>query len=263
MRYIYAVLTCLTLSSCATNPYTQYYTGATNARTELNYVHSGEQIRIVPSDNIDADTKKLMAKGYTPIGRSTFNAHSNKVNDNQVLAQAELIGAQIVLTASKYTNTESGAVPITVPNVTTSNSSASATAYGNKGSVTAYGTGTTTTYGSNTVYMPYNIRRADFFALYFAKTKSIVGAYTEPLSDEMKQKLQSNSGVKVFLVAEDTPAFDANILPGDVLLTFNGIPIRSVENYQELIKQDGGTPIKLTIYRDGKVIKKVITPNSL
>lgn len=263
MRYIYAVFCCLVLSSCATNPYAQYYSGSSNARQEQNYVHTSEPIRIIHSDDIDRDTKKLMAKGYTPIGRSTFNAGSNKVNDNQVLEQADLIGAQVVLTASKYTNTESGAVPINVPNVTTTNSSASATAYGNKGTVNAYGTGTTTTYASNTVYMPYNIRRSDFFALYFAKTKTIVGAYTEPLNDEMKKKLQSNSGVRVFLVADDSPAFDANILPGDILLTFNGIPIKSVENYQELIKQDGRAGILFTIYRDGKTLKKKINPNPL
>lgn len=261
MRYLYAVLICLSLSSCATNPYTQYYSGSANARQQPNYVYTTEPVRIVQSDNIDSDTKKLMTKGYTPIGRSVFNAGSNKVNDNQILEQADLIGAQLVLTASKYTNTESGAVPINVPNVTTTNSSASATAYGNKGAVNAYGTGTTTTYGSNTVYMPYNIRRSDFFALYFAKTKTVVGAYTEPLNDEMKKKLQSNSGVRVFLVADDSPAFDANILPGDILLTFNGSPIKSVENYQELLKQDGQEPIQFTIYRDGKIIKKKITPN--
>lgn len=262
MRYFYATLICLVLSSCASNPYSQYYSGSVNARQQENYIYTGEPIRVIPTDDIDGDTKKLMAKGYTPIGRSTFNAGSNKVNDQQILEQADLIGAQVVLTASKYTNTESGAIPVNVPNVTTTNSSASATAYGNKGSVNAYGTGTTTTYGSNTIYMPYNIRRSDYLAMYFAKTKSRVGAYTEPLSDEMKKKLQSNSGVRVFLVTDDSPAFDANILPGDILLTFNGQPIKSVENYQELLKQDGSAPIQFSIYRDGKIIKKRLVPNT-
>lgn len=260
MRLIISVFALL-LTGCATNPYANFYNGVPDARKEANYVPTSDQIRIMQSTDIDKDTKQLMVKGYVPIGQSSFNSGDSRINEQQVYEQAQKVGAQVVLTASKYTNTVSGSTPVVVPNVTQTYSSGSATAFGLGGTVNAYGSGNTTTYGSNTLYVPYSVRRSDYFALYFIKTKSKIGAYVEPIDDETKKKLQSNAGVRVFLVAEDTPAFDANILPGDILLTFDGLPIKSVENYQELIQHTSGQVVQLSIYRDGKTIKKKIVTN--
>lgn len=255
MRLIFSALALL-LTACATNPYASFYNGVPDARKEANYIPTSDQIRILQSTDIDKDTKQLMIKGYVPIGQSSFNSGDNRINEQQVYEQAQKVGAQIVLTASKYTNTVSGSTPVVIPNVTQTYSSGSASAYGLGGSVNAYGTGSTTTYGSNTVYVPYSVRRSDFYALYFIKTRAKVGAYVEPIDDETKKKLQSNAGVRVFIVAENTPAFDANILPGDILLAFDGAPIKSVDNYQEMIRYYSGSVLEITIYRDGKVIKK-------
>lgn len=260
MRHMITLIALL-LTACATNPYSSFYSGTPDARKEASYIPTSDQIRILQSTDIDKDTKQLMVKGYVPIGQSSFNSGDSRVNEEQVYEQAQKVGAQVVLTASKYTNTVSGSTPVIVPNVTQSYSAGSATAYGFGGTVNAYGTGSTTTYGSNTLYVPYSVRRSDYFALYFIKTKSKIGAYVEPIDDETKKKLQSNAGVRVFIVAEDSPAFDANILPGDILLSLDGTPIKSVENYQELLQKTSGATIQLSIYRDGKIIKKKLTAN--
>lgn len=248
------------LSACASNPYSTFYNGTDNARQLRAYVPSSEQIRILQSNDVDRDTKQLMVKGYVPIGQSLFNSGDQQINENQVYEQAVKIGAQIVITASKYTNTVSGSAPVTVPKVTQTYSSGTATAYGSAGTINAYGAANTTTYGSNTIYVPYSIRRSDFIAVYFVKTKSVIGAYVEPLDDAAKKRLQSNAGVRVTIVIEDSPAFDANIIPGDILLTIDGQPIKSVENYQEYLQKLSGAPVQLTLYRDGKIIKKKLTP---
>lgn len=222
---------------------------------------TSDQIKIVASNNIDRDTKQLMVKGYIPVGQSLFNSGDSHVNENQVYEQALKVGAQIVLTTNKYTNTVSGSTPVSVPNVTRTYSSGTATAYGPGSTINAYGAANTTTYGSNTVYVPYSIRRSDFMAIYFVKSKSVIGAFVEPIDNETKKKIQSNSGVRVILVAEDTPAFESNILPGDVLLTLNGHPIKSVENYQDQLQNLPDAPVQITVFRDGKILKKKLTPS--
>lgn len=263
MRFLLIGFACLFIAACAAvNPYEKYYRGETNARSNPEYIVSTEPIRIIPTNNLEQDGKKLMAKGYAPIGKSAFNAGENSVSTQQVLDVATIVGAQIVLTASEYTNTESGAVPILIPNVSTSYSSGTATAYGAGGSATAYGSGTTTTYGNKAVYMPYSIRRSDFVAFYFAKTKVKVGLYVEPLDDSLKKKIQRNNGVRVYVVIEDSPAFEANVLPDDILLSVNGTPIKSIEHFQEILTQLPYGLSQFEIYRDGKILRKNLKINS-
>lgn len=160
-----------------------------------------------------------------------------------------------MLVSSKFSHAVSGAIPLTLPNTTTSYSSGTATAYGSGGSVTAYGSGTTTTYGTQTTYIPYTVNRSDFNAIYFARIKPRIGFLAEPLDDEAKRRLQSNSGVRVVVVTEGSPAFDANILPGDILISFGGETVRSVDHYQELLKTLSGEAVDLVLNRDDRLIK--------
>jgi hypothetical protein len=99
---------------------------------------------------LDAYTKR----GYVMIGSSSFNSGGPQTDD-AAIQQAKEVGADIVLILNpKYTESETRAVPISIPTTTTSYSSGTATAYGPSGPITAYGTGTTTTYGTTTNYVP-------------------------------------------------------------------------------------------------------------
>lgn len=116
-------------------------------------------------------------------------------------------------------------------------------------------------YGSQTTMVPYTVQRSDFLAIYFAKGQAKIGLFAVPLDDETRQKLETNSGIRVDLVIENTGAFNSDILPGDVLLKFNETQIRSVEQYQELITQFKGSQVSFTIVRNGKPITKVVPVN--
>src|SRR6202043_3245767 len=111
-----------------------------------------------------------------------------------------------------------GAVPLMLPQTSTSYTSGSATAYGAGEPVTAYGNATTTTYGTQTTMMPYSVARSDFGAVYFVKTRQRAGIITLPLDDAAHKRLGTNSGILVRLVVDGTPAFNADVFPGDVLL---------------------------------------------
>jgi hypothetical protein len=250
------------LSGCA-NYFSEYYRGMPNGRLRPEYIASTEPLKIYSTNDFSRDVKDLLQRGYVVIGQSAFNAGRNKVSEGQLREQAEKVGAQVVLCSSQYTHTVSGAVPLTLPKTTTSYSTGTATAFGPGGPVTAYGSGTTTTYGTQTTYMPYSIDRADFQAVYLARAKTRIGFYAEPLDDGTRRRLGRNAGVRVGVVVEGTPAFDADILPGDVLLSFGGGTVQSVEHYQELLRGFQGNSVELVLDRDGRSITKTVAVRGL
>jgi hypothetical protein len=247
----------LFLTSCA-NPYAQFYKGLPDARQRPDYEPIKSELQIYGTDNFDRDAQALIRRGYMPIGQASFNAASNSVTEAQLREQAAKIGAHAVLISSKYTHTISGAMPLTLPQTTTSFSTGTATAYGPAGTVNAYGTGMTTTYGSQTVMMPYSIARSDFGAIFFAKTRPRVGIYCQPTDDGTRKRLQTNAGVIVKEVVEGSPAFRADILPGDVVLAIENDQVQSPENFIQIISKYEGQNVVFHLDRDGKLLDKQI-----
>lgn len=252
----------LVITGCV-NPYEKFYTGKPDVRVEPQYMPSNEGLKIFSSNDFKQGIRALKRKGYFPFGESAFYANPNVVSEAQLREQASKIGAQVVLVSQKFSHSVSGAMPLTLPNTTTSYSTGSATAYGPSGPVTAYGSGTTTTYGTQTTYIPFTVNSSDFNAVYFAKGKSRIGFLTAPLDDEARKRIESNAGVLVDIVVEDTPAFEADILPGDILISFNGGTVRSIEHYQELLMSYSGETVELIFNRDGRTVKKVVPVRKL
>lgn len=242
-----------------TNPYTQFYKGAPDATKIPSYDPSPAELKIYSSNDFQRDIQALKAKGFMPIGDSSFSAGSNSASERQVKSHAQKIGAHIVLVSSQYSHTVSGAAPLTIPKTTTSYSSGSATAYGSGGVVNAYGSGTTTTYGSQTVMMPYSVDRSNFTAIYFVKVKFRVGMGVDSTDQETKQRLQSNSGVKVTSLIEGSPAYNADILINDIVLSIEGEKVSSPDNFVALIESLQGKTVSFKLDRDGETLTKEIT----
>jgi len=247
----------LFLASCA-NPYSQFYQGTPDARLQPGYESVQASLQVYGTDNFDRDRLSLMRRGYMPVGNASFNAASNQVSEAQLREQAQKIGAHVVLVSSKYSHTVTGARPLNVPNTTTSYSSGTATAYGAGGVAHAYGSGTTTTHGSQTVMMPYSVARSDFGAIFFVKVKSRVGIVAQPVDDETRKRLQTNAGIKVLVVSEGSSAFQADVLPGDIVLAVGGDAVQSMDNYYQLLNKYEGQSVPFRIDRDGKSIEKQI-----
>ncbi|MEK6806126.1 MAG: PDZ domain-containing protein [Pseudomonadota bacterium] len=256
MKKIYLLVT-VCLASC-TNPYAKFYQGATDVQVQPYYDPLQAALEIYSTDDFERDTKALLRRGYSPIGESSFQAGSNSVSESDLREQAAKIGAHVVLVASKYSHTVSGAVPLNIPKTTTSYSSGSATAYGSGGTVNAYGNSTTTTYGSQTVMMPYAVNRSDFGARYFVKTKSRLGVTPQPVTDELRRKIKTNAGVSVYVVTEGTSAFAADVLPDDIILSIGDDAIQSVEHFYRLLDKYQGQKPSFKIVREGKTLKKQI-----
>lgn len=257
MRYIKRLFPLLALltTSCA-NPYSQFYVGSSDASELPGYVPVHRPLRIIQTDNFQRDGMKLLRRGYLPIGRSSFNAPTNRASMGQLQEQAKKIGAEIVLYSSRYTNTVRGAMPYQAPQTTISNSTGAATAYGPGGVVNAYGNGTTTTYGSQTIMMPYAISHSDFMAVFYAKDQSHIGIVPKSLDNAIRRRIQSDTGVYVYVIVDGSSAFRANILPGDVVLAVDEKPVDSVRGYMRLLKQYQGHTVTLRLDRDGTKLDK-------
>lgn len=253
---ILAVLLALTLSACA-NPYSQFYRPTLDAKTMPSYIPASGPLKIYTTNDFPKDVDALMRKGYIPVGNASFNAASNKVTESQLRDQAAKVSAQVVLISSHYTHTVTGAMPLVLPNNTTSYSSGTATAYGpGGGMVNAYGNSTTTTYGTQTMIVPYSVSRSDFGAVFFVKTRTRAGIITVPLDDVTHKRLGTNSGVLARVIVDGSPAFNADIFPGDIVLAVGSEKVQSPEQYTQLLNQYEGQSVTFHLDRDGQAVEK-------
>jgi len=200
-------------------------------------------------------------RGYIVIGQSMFNS-GRRESDDAAVRQGIAVGADLVVILNpRYTGSFTSSVPVTTPTTSTSYSSGTATAFGPGGPVTAYGSGTTTTYGSTTSYVPVTVHRSDYGALYFVKQRVGLGIQYRDLNDAERQELQTNKGVVVRLVVDGSPAFDADVLVGDVLTAIDGIPISGVRACTQLLAERHGKLVSLSIVRRGQRMEKAIQVN--
>lgn len=235
----------LSFAAACSSGYSQYYTDYSQGIDYIAPPSKAPEIVNVPGTPQEV-VYSMFTNGYKLIGESSFNGPSEDTSG--AIAQAKKVGAEYVVLTSEYTNTVSGAVPLTTTKTITSNTTGTATAYGTGGMATGYYNGTTTTTVPSTTYIPYSTRRYDQNALYFAPmTEPCLGVFPEELNDTEKSALGTNKGFRVAAVRKGSPAYDADILPNDYILEVNGRPITdapppsAVENAELLIVRRVGS----------------------
>lgn len=259
-----SIATATLLSGCA-NGYKQFYTAAPNANSEVIAKNRAapplvEPVveRSGPPPDHDAFVNSYRRRGYELLGASEFISGSTH-KDEQAIQQAKDIGADlVVIIIPQYQGSTTENVPLTLPTTTTSYSSGTATAYGRGGTVTAYGSGTTTTYGTSTTYIPVTTHRNHYGAAFFAKMKTNIGLNFRPLNGEERQELQTNQGVVVAVVVEDSRAFHADFLEGDVVVAVDDVKVTGLSGFRSLMESKLGTEVTFNILRKGKAINKVL-----
>ena len=71
----------------------------------------------------------------------------------------------------------------------------------------------------------------------------------------------AGNGIMVRAVVEDSPAEQAGIEPGDVILTVAGEPIQNSADLSNIVNSvEAGTEITLTLLRDGQEVSKKLKP---
>lgn len=255
----------INLAGCVTAPdgFSQFYQAQAGAGMTHLPPYSGST-KIITSSEPITDAKELFRNGYGLIGFSAFRSPTQ--SDSAWMAQAKKVGADVVLISSEYLGSEQMVVPYNQYSpgqsyTATSSGTVNANARGSGGY--AYGTGnyyessTTTAPGTfNTQLIPVIVQRYQYEAGFFRRMPPVIfGVMAKPLPSEIRQQLERNTGVSVFVVVNGSPAFNANILEGDVILKVNGENVESVADFREKYTSLAGQKVDVEIWRNGQFKK--------
>jgi len=259
----------LVASGCHTNGFEKYYSPLPGSETTKNspwIEHSTAEPKVYTySEDPKSDNLRAAEDGYIMVGSSSFYGPTKNMTKAQLRDEAKRVGASLVLVHSQYKDTLSGVVPWTVqnpPQVSTFNTTGTLSAYGTGG----YSTGTysgqstmTSPGGSTTYAIPYSVSRNDVVATFWVRqdpSKIRLGVNTVPLPEDMRTKLQRNTGVVAAAVIRGTPAFNANILRGDVILKIGGENVIDPRGFSEQLTKFEGQTVNIELLR-GETTKTI------
>ncbi|WP_190808718.1 PDZ domain-containing protein [Flagellimonas sp. S3867] len=89
-----------------------------------------------------------------------------------------------------------------------------------------------------------------------------LGVSLRDLTLEERTDIERNKGAFVVDVIEDTPAFESNIIPGDVLIKIHGLQVKDANQAILLINAiDTNEDLKVTVFRKGGLRELVVKFN--
>ncbi len=115
-----------------------------------------------------------------------------------------------------------------------------------------------------TTLMSRNELHFDQVATFWKKvdpSKLKLGALTQPIDPELRRALGTRHAVMVNNVVAGTPAYEADLFEGDVLLTINGERIRGTSGLDALLESHRGSSILLRLWREGEELETELALN--
>lgn len=87
----------------------------------------------------------------------------------------------------------------------------------------------------------------------------LLGLTVEDVDDELRDKWRLSGGVVVVQVAEDSPATEAGLRTGDVIVQLGYRGIANVDDYREVLEEmPRGAPVALRFFRNGRSVFRTI-----
>lgn len=247
MRLIAAFAMSVVLSEPAmANDWEKFYRAYPGANQGIEAVVPPE---IVPSsDDADSDMEAMWRKGFAPIGFTSFTSSNGKTAD--AVRFARKLKARYLIVATNLASSATIPLPLTLPTAQTTYSNGTATAYGSGGYARGTYSGTSTTYGSQTTYMPITVQSFTKLAVFFREMPKVgAGIMQRDLTNAEMARLGTRHVLAVRFVRDGSPAFIADVFPGDLITMVNGRPF-SEATWAESAK--GPQPMKLQIIRNGQ-----------
>lgn len=237
MRRLVGLVVLLLLAGCA-NPFEQAFRETGAGLKSDRVVYNAEPIRALRGSDISppgqvSDVRALFTEGYQPIGVAGFVGSRPDVE--AAVAQGRKVGASVVVFYSRYQGTLTGTTLVSTPMTITH--------VGHRGHVY-----TTTVY--TTQQVPYAIDRFDLVAGYFARSKDYgVGLMLAPPSPEEQKAFGTDKGQVVRAVRRDSTAWQADIVPGDLVLKIDGQTVDGAPEDGSLFAPLAGRDVTLTVRR--------------
>jgi len=236
--------------------YSKFYQPAPRGSVAL--LPSATPPEIVQSTgDAQADVTRMWQQGFALIGYSAFNG---KLHDPaKALKFGLTLKARYVVVATGGVSERTSAIPLTMPTSNTSQTFGNVAVSGGLGSANGTFNATTTTTGSQTTYIPFTVRRADQAAAYFGPVERRgSGVFAKPLTDSEKAQLGTNRGIRVLAVRDGSPAYNADIVPGDIILAVNDQPL-ALDAWNAAMAAPTGTKIKVSLQRQNAPRDVIVT----
>lgn len=246
MRWTAALVGLVMATSAWANDWQKFYTPVAGSE---RLIRSEVEPEVIPSSgDITRDLELMWRRGFAPYGYSSFSSGNSNTKDAFRLAKK--LKARYVIVATQLASLQTSSVPLTLPNTTTSVSNGNVAVSGSGGSGYGNYSGTTTTYGSQTTYIPVTVNRFDKFAAYLGEApKEGTGIYWRELEPAEVAQYETRRAFAVQFVRDDSPAYHADILPGDVITHVNGLPADDA-NWRNATKAD--EPMRVHLIRNGQ-----------
>ncbi|WP_353269096.1 PDZ domain-containing protein [Gemmatimonas sp.] len=241
---------------CAPSAYSKFYSGALPEEIPGYISTVTPPVIERASDVLDAQSA-LFRDGFVQIGASVFWADEDAkgISSKELAKFARKLGAQRVVTVRKPRGVVQGADLVLLPTQETTRTNGTI----QSGGRTATTTATSRRRGLEPVAIPYSVERSNFEVLYFVKVRLTLGVLSRALTDKERQQVGTNRGVAILAIANASPAFFADLLPGDFLLDFEGQAIQSPEHLSSLLDGSAGKVVTLHLIRSGQPLTKRLT----
>jgi hypothetical protein len=251
-----ALLASVLVAACS-NPYKDAYKSTLERRPAgeaSRLLPPTGDVKIVTSTRMRDDAVRMMEEGWLLLGRSKFR--DAQIDAAGAIAVAKEVGASVVLVRKEYATTVTGTMESAewIPPRTIARREQEVVVSGpDSGKVIERDVTTTIDGEYRTTYVPTNTDYYDYAATYWAKSKPpIFGVIVRSLSDSEKVATQSNRGVVVRAVINDSPAFNADILRGDIITSFGGQQISGPDQFFQAVLAGAGKEIVVRILRAGE-----------
>ena len=225
MKFLLVPILFFVFQSVFANPYTEnfqfdYEYSDIKLDTNTQFLKTNETHKNLYLDNSE-DIYDYLSEGYISIGSANFV--SNAASEQQVIEQAKKVKAKLVLVQKQLLDQS-----LELKNVSE----------------------------RSTKQWFYNIE-----SIFFVKDESYkqgsLGVSVGELSQELTRKYQRNTGVVVFLVYKNSPAYRANLLRNDVITKINSRDVWK-DNFLTVLNEEKSKSnnVIFSILRDG-VDKKI------
>jgi hypothetical protein len=232
---------------CVSNPFAENYRPADPSLVAAAAPAApGAVPRLEPGRTPEQDAIRLLQEGYVLLGDAAFR--STEPSDKKAIAQARLVGADLVMMYRRNAQTVTGITSYPVSSTQ---------------SVAVRGPGGQTTHvlahGTRTEYETYQYQLCDHVAVFWAKGGTpALGACWRELTTEEKQQTGSNKGAAIAAVVKRSPAFSADLLEGDILQAIDGETVLDAHQAGQLLETRRGQNVELRLRRQaGSLMVKV------
>jgi hypothetical protein len=264
-----------TLGGCSLNPFTHHYVSLVDdlppgTVDRMTPPDPEPTLLLVDPDDVAPTHQRLRENGFVQVGAAAFRG--GQPSRSGLRSQARRAEADAAVWTSKYSHTATGTSTTYVYQPGRSSTSfhqgtAQASAYGSGGYATGFGSysGSTTTRTQGTLVprqQNWSVAIHDHGATFWRRTRpGILGASVRDIPSEIRGRLGRNTGAYVELVVNDGPAFHANLLTGDVIVSIEGRTINSPADLTAALGELAGRNVRMTVLRGGATSGVAVTLN--